>query len=123
MKYKDSRLFDFINYVFKNGNNDPKEYKPPVFLINRWISMTNPLFAKILNLTTNRWCSNGNEFNIKAFYRVILPKYTSKISYIKKNVKEKEIEEDINTASFLQCSQREINLFKDTLEQLNSTCK
>jgi hypothetical protein len=123
MKYKDNNLFDYIDYVFKNKTDQPKDYKPPIFLVNRWISMANPSFAKILNLTTNKWCCLIDEFDITKFYKTFLPHYNKRISYIKKNVKEKELEEDVNMANIMECSQREINLFKDTLADINISAK
>jgi hypothetical protein len=122
-KYKDNNLFDFINYVLKNSNEAPKDYKPPVFLINRWISMANPAFAKIFNLTTNRWCLHNSDFDISKLYRILLPKYGKRISYIKKDFREKDYDEDLNAASIMECSQREINLFKETLADLNISAK
>jgi hypothetical protein len=120
MKFKDNNLFDFINFVLKNGNNDTKDYKPPTFLVNRWLSMANPSFAKILNLTTNKWCCSVKDFDIKNFYRVILPKYNKKIDYIKKEIKENDdFDEDIKMAYIMECSEREINLFKQTIAELN----
>jgi hypothetical protein len=123
MKYKDNNLFDFINYVLKNSKDQPKNYKPPVFLINRWLSMATPSFAKILNLTTNKWCININDFDISKFYRTVLPKHGKRISYIKKSTKEKEIQEDVNMAFIMECSQREIDLFNQTLAELNICAK
>jgi hypothetical protein len=123
MKYKDNNLFDFIDYVFKIKNNQPKAYNPPIFLVNRWISMGIPAFAKILNLTTNKWCASVADFDISKFYRTILPQYSKRITYIKKNIKEKEIDEDFNMASIMECSQREIIFFKETLAELNTSAK
>ena len=122
-KFKDNSLFDFIDYVLKNNNNELKDYKPPIFLVNRWISMANPAFARIINLTTNKWCSKISDFDISKMYRILLPKYGKRISYIKKESKEKDYDEDSNTAFIMECSQREINLFKDTLAELNISAK
>jgi hypothetical protein len=122
-KYKDNNLFDFLNYVLKVSDNEPKDYKPPTFLINRWISMANPAFARIINLTTNKWCGSISDLDISKLYRILLPKYGKRISYIKKEVKEKEYDEDMNMASIMECSQREINLFKETLEDINISAK
>ena len=122
-KFKDNSLFDFIDYVLKNNNNELKDYKPPIFLVNRWISMANPAFARIINLTTNKWCSKISDFDISKMYRILLPKYSKRISYIKKESKEKDYDEDSNTAFIMECSQREINLFKDTLAELNISAK
>jgi hypothetical protein len=123
MKFKDNKLFDFINYIFKNGNETSLEYNPPVFLVNRWISMANPLFSKIVNLTTNKWCTQKQNFDIKSFYRTILPTYKQKIAYIKKKEKEKEDTYNENIANIMECSQREILLYNRTLEELNITNK
>ena len=119
MKFKDNKLFDFINYIFKNNKQEPTEYKVPVFLVNRWVSMANPLFAKIVNLTTNKWCAQGQDFDIKVFYKTVLPQHKNKIFYIKKKDKEKENICDENLANIMECSQREILLYNKTLEELN----
>ena len=74
-KFKDNSLFDFIDYVLKNNNNELKDYKPPIFLVNRWISMANPAFARIINLTTNKWCSKISDFDINfdnMFFNIII---------------------------------------------------
>ena len=125
MKYRDNNLFDFIDYVLKSKNIEPKEYKPPVFLINRWLSMANPGFAKIINFTTNKWCLVNRDFDITNFYRQILPKYNKKISYIKKpnNQNESDDGENLNIASVIECSEREVLLFKQTLAELNISSK
>jgi hypothetical protein len=123
VKHKDNSLFDFIGFVLKNNNESPKNYKPPTFLVNRWLSMANDGFCKIINLTTNKWCREIPDFDIEKFYRLILPKYKKRLIYIKKKVKEKELEEDINMASLMECSQREINLFKETLAEFTDCAK
>jgi hypothetical protein len=122
-KYKDNTLFDFLGFIFKTNNENPKDYKVPVFLVNRWISMANPAFAKIINLTTNKWNSSILDFDVSKFYRTLLPKFNRSISYIKKEGKEKEYEIDYNMASIMECSQREINLFNETLEELDINAK
>lgn len=123
MKIKDNSLFEFLDYVFKVSDTPPKNYKVPVFLVNRWVSMSNPAFAMIVNLTTNKWCGVNKEFDVTKFYRYLLPRYTKNTKYIKKQVSEKEEEEDCQIASVMECSQREINLFKETLAQLNISSK
>jgi hypothetical protein len=123
MKYKDNNLFEFIDFVLKVKNVAPKHYKPPVFLINRWLSMINGGFCRIINLTTNKWCRQVPDFNIEQFYRVLLPKYKPRISYIKKPIKEKEIEIDDNMAHLMECSQREIIFFKESLAEFGIDAK
>lgn len=121
MKNKDSRLFDFLNWVLKNGNDKPKEYEPSLFLLNRWISMINPHFCLILNSTTNRWNKVLKEFNFGSFYYHVLPKNNKRINYIKKKNKQSDnnIEDIKNIADRLECSVREVELFETTLAQLN----
>jgi hypothetical protein len=123
VKYKDNNLFDFLDYVLKNKNEPLKDYKPPIFLVNRWLSMANDGFCRIINLTTNKWCRQTPDFDIEKFYRLILPKYKKRIIYIKKKAKQKEHEEDVNMASIMECSQREIDLFKETLAEFSSDTK
>lgn len=117
--FKDNKLFNFLDYIFKKSNNEVKEYKAPSFLINRWVSMASPLYAKIINATTNKWMLKNNDFDISKFYRTILPQHKNKINYIKKTDSIKEIEEDLNIASLMECSKREVSLFNQTLEELN----
>lgn len=123
MKYKDNSLFDFIGFVLKNKKEPPKNYKPPVFLVNRWLSMASGGFCKVINLTTNKWCREIPDFDIEKFYRLLLPQYKKRLVYIKKKVKEKELEEDINMASLMECSQREIDFFKETLAEFSIQTK
>jgi NADH:ubiquinone oxidoreductase subunit C len=125
MKYKDNNLFDFLNYVLKNYKEESKhikDYEPPVFLINRWLSMANDSFAKIINLTTNKWCTK-TDIDIKKFYKVLLPKHTKRITYIKKTIKEKDIVDSIQMANLLECSIREIEMFNETLAQFSNHTK
>jgi hypothetical protein len=119
VRYKDNNLFEFIDFVLKNKNVSPKDYKPPIFLVNRWLSMANGGFCRIINLTTNKWCRRTQDFDIEKFYRLLLPKYKKRLVYIKKKVKDKEHEEDVNMASLMECSQREIELFKETLAEFS----
>lgn len=123
MKNNNDNFFCFLNYIFKNEKTPPKDYIPSVFLLNRWVSMANPLYSKIVNLTTNRWYSVIKDFNIEYFYKTILPKHQNRISYIKKKEKEKDIVDDINLANIMECSHRELLLFKETLEELNCAAK
>ena len=123
MKNKDTRLFEFLNWVLKNNNDRPHEYEPPLFLVNRWISMINPQFCLILNSTANRWGKVFKQFDFGSFYHRVLPKYNNKINYIKKKSKisEDNIEDIKNIADRLECSAREVELFETTLAQLNTS--
>lgn len=117
--FKDNRLFDFLDYIFKKKNKQVNDYNPPFFLVNRWISMASPLYAKIINATTNKWILSNHNFDITSFYRTILPQDNSRISYIKKSENVKDQVNDPNLALSMECSQREIIFFNQTLEELN----
>lgn len=121
--FKDNKLFEFLDYIFKKSNTKVKDYVVPNFLINRWISMASPIYAKILNATTNKWLLAGNDIDITKFYRTILPHHKQKINYVKKLDNIKTPEEDSSLASLMECSQREINLFNQTLEELKLNTK
>ena len=121
--FKDNRFFEYLDFLFKKSNKDVLDYNPSKFLINRWISMSSPLCCKIINMTTNKWLMLDKNFDIKRFYRAILPTNTSKINYIKKNDSIKENEDEYNLAEMMECSQREIKMFKDTIEELNMVGK
>lgn len=123
MQNKNDDFFVFLNYIFKNEKEAPKNYIPSLFLLNRWISMANPLYSKIINLTTNKWMYPVKDFNFKDFYRTVLPQHKNKIHYIKKKEKEKDIYDDLNVANVMECSQRELLLFKTTLEELDCANK
>ena len=122
MKNKDTRLFDFLDWVFKTNKHRPKEYEPPYFLVNRWISMTKPQMCLILNSSTNRWGKVLKQFDFGSFYHKVLPKYGGRINYIKKKSKEtQENLEDIqNIADRLECSVREVEFFETSIAQLNT---
>ena len=123
MKNKDSRLFDFLNWILKNKSDKPKDYQPSSFLINRWVSMASPQLSLILNSTTNRWLKNLKDFDFGSFYYYILPKHGKRIDYIKKKTKDNDdkIEDVRNLADRLECSVREIEFFENTLEELNKS--
>jgi hypothetical protein len=123
MKIKDNSLFEFLDYVLKVKNTSPKNYKVPVFLVNRWLSMANTGFCRIINLTTNKWCRYLPDLNVEQFYRILLPKYKTRLNYIKKPVRDKELEIDENMAYLMECSQREINFFNETLAEFGINAK
>lgn len=120
-KFKDERLFLFLDWITKKSNQKVNDYSPPCFLINRWLSMANESYCHILNLTTNKWLNHVRDFDISSFYRKVLPKHNKKINYIKKSSKDVDENEDISLlCNKFECSQREINFFIKTLEELNN---
>lgn len=122
MKNRDSRFFDFINWVFKKSKNRPENYNPSIFLLNRWLSMAETSFAKIVNFTSNKWNTSYIELDYGKLYYSLFPTYNKRINYIKKQKNEKNTDDqDLqNIASLMECSVREIEMYKNTLEELNS---
>jgi hypothetical protein len=123
MKFRDNNIFEFLNYILKTNDTLPKDYDPPTFLVNRWLSMGNVNFSLIINKTTNRWCKKNRNFDITKFYRLILPKYNKRLTYIKKKYTQKDIDDSIQHANLMECSTREIEMFNDTLAELNICAK
>jgi IS1 family transposase len=123
LKIKDTSLFDYLDFVLKVKDNPPKDFKPPVVLVNRWLSMANNPFCMIINHTTNKWCKVVYDFDITKFYTSVFPKYSNRISYIKKPIKEKEEQENKNLSEQMECSNREIDFFNKSLEEFGMVAK
>jgi|APGre2960657404_1045060.scaffolds.fasta_scaffold69487_2 hypothetical protein len=120
IKNKDTSLFSFLDWITKKSNVEIRDYNPPYFLVNRWLSMANNSYCHIINMTTNKWSKNVKEFNYSNFYRTILPKHNKKINYIKKSTIDIDSDNELYTMSNkLECSKREIDFFTKTLEELN----
>lgn len=128
-KYTDE-LFVCLDWILKKKSKVHPEITPPsIFIINRWLSMADPLIAQIVNVTVNRWIykTNISKENtlINKFYKTILPTKNSRISYLKKeksnNKKNQELDLDEKNYCYnLELSQREINLYNQTLEELEN---
>ena len=121
-------LFGYLDWILKKRGAEPSEQSIPYpFLVNRWLSMADPLIALIVNATTNKWIvENGiatDGVMMGKFFRVILPKFTGKINYIKKAFKEKDHEDSSNIAQNMQLSIREIEIYEKTLAEIKKTVK
>lgn len=128
-QYKDD-LFPYLNWILKKSSKTPEEHSiPSIFITNRWLSMADNSLAQIVNVTFNRWMYktplSKENFLAGKFYKTLLPKISCKLSYIKKaSSKSKEEDSDANIiANNMELSQREINLYNSTLEQLNKSLK
>ena len=127
-QYKDD-LFPYLNWILKKTSKTPENNIPSIFITNRWLSMADNSLAQIVNVTFNRWCFKSlmfkENFLAGKFYRTLLPKLNSKFSYIKKSVSKNNTDDaDTSTiAKNMELSQREINIYNSTLEQLNKTLK
>jgi chorismate mutase len=126
---KDDSLFVYLDWILKKkskGNGDQTPISP--FILNRWLSMADNNIAQMVNATTNRWLLTKNQNMsdpnfIGSFFRTILPKFTKRISYIKKIAKEKTTEDYLNIANSMQCSTKEIEMYEKTLAEIRHTLK
>lgn len=121
-------LFGYLDWILKKRGTEPSEQNVPYsFLVNRWLSMADPVIAQIVNATTNKWISEDgiatDGLMMGKFYKIILPKFTRKINYIKKAIKEKDHEDSINIAQSMQLSVREIEIYEKTLAEIKKAVK
>lgn len=114
----DQRLFEYIDYLFKKKKDPPIDFVPANFIVNRWISMAHPSFPLMLNSTTNKWMGKIRNFNFTKFYLTILPKFPAKINYIKKKSGSRDDNDYTEISSLMECSQREIKIYNNLLEDL-----
>lgn len=132
MKKKYSNdLFICLDWILKKTKTSlSKENLPSVFLLNRWLSMTNSTVVQIINETFNKWTFKTDLYKenelVSKFYKTVLPKTVSKISYLKKNNQKTDTEDEEfveNISQNMELSQRELYLYNETLEVLKSLCK
>ena len=123
-------IFKILDYILKKtpsklvleGNISP-------FILNRWLSMSDPTICRIINSTTNRWITNkgicdSNSYDMIYFLRKVLPKVTKKFSYIKKKEEKKEeIKEKKESFNFMEISSREIEEYDELIDFLNANTK
>jgi hypothetical protein len=124
-KYNDD-LFVCLNWILKKTNNSINlSGQPSIFLLNRWLSMSDPNLVLIINNTFNRWIKSSSISKetemCKKFYRILMPKTFKNFKYIKKNQESEKKEEDIY--SNLEISKREIELYNNTLDFLSGSFK
>jgi len=120
-------FFKSLLWVLKQVNEKPEIPKFFNFMANRWLSMATKSNAQIINLTTNRW----NYYSIldgdalADFYHAVIPKHTKKIEYMKKSAKETEdYDENFDCLSeAMEISKKELQMYNDTLAELNITSK
>jgi len=113
-------FFPFLNWILKIDSKKPEIPKNISYMTNRWLSMTSKPIAQIVNMTTNKWNISDEEFLAKFYYKVI-PKHTKKIQYIKKSnkgVEESDPNLD-NLCSVMEISRKELEMYNNTLEELN----
>jgi len=123
-----SDLFSYLDWILKKNRKDlDHENLPYPFIVNRWLSMSDPTIAEIVNATTNRWIMvDGiakDSLSVAKFMRTILPKFMKRVTYIKKPVNEKESTDYSFFAQSSELSKREIEFYEKTLAELNIKVK
>ena len=122
-------LFPLLDWCTKKkGKLQEGLTLPGPFLINRWLSMGDPVNAHIINATINRWIGKieltKDALTVGKFYHAVLPKTFARPSYIKKASKSTSADEDIEiVASGMECSTREVELHNKTLAELKKASK
>lgn len=117
-----NNLFDILDFVLKKTDIDIDLHENNnIFILNRWLSMSDQNIAKIINSTSNRWLLKNNHTNFLKFYRSFLPKINKKIKYIKKPLKNKNEEQTdiLKLAKNFELSSREIEMYENTIDFLN----
>jgi hypothetical protein len=123
-------IFDIINWILKKPKK-PIESSESVstYLLNRWLSMSGQQNSIIINETINKWYYPNSIYNnslmVSKFFRVILPKSTHKINYLKKNKIKKEKIKDQQCFDYIEreISKREFDVETKLIEELNTLCK
>lgn len=115
-----NNLFKVLNWILKSENEKP-EIPPYIgYLCNRWLSMASKPIAQIVNATFNRWNTNDTNYYTSSL-RCLLPKYKKHINYIKKPIQnDSDSEGDTieNFSQVMELSVREIELYNETLAEL-----
>lgn len=117
----DKSIFEVIDFVLKKKKINSEEFSfKNYYILNRWLSMSDPSICFIINSITNRWVLKNQTINLLKFYRIFLPKNTKNIKYIKKisKNKEKENEDYQKIASNYELSIKEIENYEDMLDFL-----
>jgi len=124
---KNNNLFDCLNWILRKKEDKNIENKNTSFyILNRWLSMIDENYVKIINSTTNTWISKNNSFNndlyLLKFLKLALPKHYKKINYLKKNKDENQLNESFDfineISSGMEISQSELKSNLHLLQQL-----
>lgn len=123
MRHREEKnnLFSVINWVLKNSKYKPSNFNVYYFIFNRWLSMVDSDTVNIINATTNRWMFKVSDFPFVNFYRILLPKCTKKINYIKKETATVDDDVDVEIIKIsenMELSSREILFLEKALEDL-----
>lgn len=122
-KNNNKNIFDVLNWILKSKKELPENSFQSNFILNRWLSMTSPEIAQIVNVTGNRWSKNIKDFSVLNFYHSVLPKFTKKIQYIKKSQKNIENENLKMLAENMEISTKDVLFLEKSLEEMNNGSK
>jgi hypothetical protein len=118
-----NNIFDTLNWITKSNKKKPEYSYESYFILNRWISMANSEYCKIVNVTANRWIKTVRDFSFIDFYHAILPKHTKKIEYLKKNTKVIKNADYKSLSENMECSIKDIVFLEKALEEINTLSK
>jgi len=122
-KNNNNNLFDVLNWILKSKKKLPENTFQSNFILNRWLSMTSPDIAQIINVTGNRWSKYTKDFLLAEFYHSVLPKFSKTIQYIKKEQKNTENENLKLLAENMEISIKDVIFLEKSLEDLNNCSK
>ena len=116
-------IFSVLNWVLKKTKKHDLNFQgTSVYMLNRWLSMADPSIANIVNVTGNRWMcvtSLGRKSeSMSKFYHKLMPKFTSKINYIKKPEKKNEDLDLLTMAKAYEKSTKELEILNKALVNL-----
>lgn len=118
-------IFSILNWVLKKTKKHDLNFNcTSVYMLNRWLSMSDPSVANIVNVTSNRWmCMTNfgrNLESVSKFYYKIIPRFNSKINYIKKPEKKTEDSDLLSLARSCEKSTRELEILNKALVNLQT---
>jgi len=118
-----NNIFEFLDWCLKKRGNEPiDENTITGFMFNRWLSMSDNDVAKIVNVTHNRWgkiYDNHDFLQMARFYKTILPKITTRTTYLKKPPAKVEKEnDDLAICQGMEISLREKKIYDRMLAEI-----
>lgn len=121
-------IFDYLDWILKKTGKKPTENTSSPYMLNRWLSMTDPVVCQIVNSTTNRWILKPGVASdlgtLSSFYHRIIPKFTKRYSYLTKPKETPNKDKDLHEMAILmECSAREVELYEKTIAKIESKSK
>jgi hypothetical protein len=124
-----SDIFKTIDFILKKKEEVTLEESGTTpYMLNRWLSMSDPSISIIVNSTTNKWithrgiCSQSLD-NMSKFLKCVLPKYNKRIKYIKKAKSTSKENAQPSEMSYGEISSKEIKIYDEMLDFLNKSSK